>query len=75
MLYIMVKRNFAEFIGGCFRLFLQKQTFKVDTVSQLYPEYYILKVNDFNQVARSPLEKWIYYLNTGDISDNATAPG
>ena len=53
----------------------QKQTFKVDTVSQLYPEYYILKVNDFNQVARSPLEKWIYYLNTGDISDNATAPG
>ena len=53
----------------------QKQTFKVDTVSQLYPEYYILKVNDFNQVARSPLEEWIYYLNTGDISDNATAPG
>ena len=53
----------------------QKQTFKVDTVSQLYPEYYILKVNDFNQVARSPLEEWIYYLNTGDIPDNATAPG
>ena len=24
----------------------QRQTFKVDTVSQLYPEYYILKVND-----------------------------
>ena len=53
----------------------QKQTFKVDTVRQLYPEYYILKVNDFNQVARSPLEEWIYYLNTGDIPDNATAPG
>ena len=53
----------------------QKQTFKVDTGSQLYPEYYILKVNYFNQVARSPLEEWIYYLNTGDIPDNATAPG
>ena len=53
----------------------QKQTFKVDTVSQLYPEYYILKVNDFNQVAKSPLEEWIYYLNTGDIPDSATAPG
>ena len=53
----------------------QKQTFKVDTVSQLYPEYYILKVNYFNQVARSPLKEWIYYLNTGDIHDNATAPG
>ncbi|MFR1242119.1 MAG: PD-(D/E)XK nuclease family transposase, partial [Butyricimonas faecihominis] len=26
----------------------QKQTFKVSEVSQLYPEYYILRVNDFN---------------------------
>ena len=53
----------------------QKQTFKVDSVSQLYPEFYILKVNDFNQVAKSPLEEGIYYLNTGDIPDTATAPG
>ena len=53
----------------------QKQTFKVDAVSQLYPEYYILKVNDFNQVAKTPLEEWIYYLNTGNISSDATAPG
>lgn len=53
----------------------QRQTFKVDKVSQLYPEYYILKVNDFNRVAKSPLEEWIYYLNTGDIPDSATAPG
>ena len=34
-----------------------------------------MKVNDFNQVAKSPLEEWIYYLNTGDIPDSATAPG
>ena len=53
----------------------QKQTFKVDAVSQLYPEYYILKVNDFNQVAKTPLEEWIYYLNTGNIPSDATAPG
>ncbi len=53
----------------------QRQTFKVDAVSQLYPEYYILKVNDFNNVAKSPFDEWIYYLNTGDIPDNATAPG
>lgn len=53
----------------------QRQTFKVDKVSQLYPEYYILKVNDFNEVAKSPLEEWIYYLNTGEIPDAASAPG
>lgn len=53
----------------------QRQTFNVDEVSQLYPEYYILKVNDFNKVAKTPLEEWIYYLNTGNISDTAHAPG
>lgn len=53
----------------------QKQTFKVDRVSQLYPEYYILKVNDFNRVAKTPLEEWIYYLNTGNVPEHATAPG
>ena len=53
----------------------QRQTFNVDEVSQRYPEYYILKVNDFNKVAKTPLEEWIYYLNTGNISDTAHAPG
>ena len=32
----------------------QKQTFKADEVSQLYPEYYILKVNDFDRWSRCP---------------------
>ena len=53
----------------------QKAEFNVDAVSQLYPEYYILRVNGFNKVAKSPLEEWIYYLNTGEIPATATAPG
>ncbi len=53
----------------------QKQTFKVDAVSELYPEYYILKVNDFNKWSKLPLEQWIYFLNTGEIPEDATAPG
>ena len=53
----------------------QKQRFKVDAVSDLYPEYYILKVNDFNRVAKNSLEEWVYYLNTGEVPTNATAPG
>lgn len=53
----------------------QRQTFKVSEVSQLYPEYYILKVNDFNRWSKVPLEQWIYFLNTGEIPEDATAPG
>ena len=53
----------------------QQQKFKVSEVSDLYPEYYILKVNDFNRWSKVPLEQWIYFLNTGDIPDDADAPG
>ena len=57
-----------------FSLF-QRQTFKVSEVSDLYPEYYILKVNDFNKWSKVPLEQWIYFLNTAEIPHDATAPG
>ena len=53
----------------------QRQTFQVDTVSQLYPEYYILRVNDFNKWSVVPIDQWIYFLNTGEIPDEANAPG
>ena len=53
----------------------QRKTFNVSEVSELYPEYYILKVNDFNKVAKTHLEEWIYYLNTGEVPVEATAPG
>jgi predicted transposase/invertase (TIGR01784 family) len=53
----------------------QAEKFKVDTVSKLFPEYYILKVNDFNRLAKTPLEEWIYYLNTGNIPEESNAPG
>ena len=53
----------------------QRQKFNVTAVNDLYPEYYILKVNDFNKWSKVPLEQWIYFLNTGDIPSDATAPG
>lgn len=53
----------------------QQQKFKVDAVSDLYPEYFILKVNDFNKWSKVPLEQWIYFLNTAEIPHDATAPG
>ena len=53
----------------------QQQKFKVDAVSDLYPEYFILKVNDFNKWSKVPLEQWIYFLNTSEIPHDATAPG
>ena len=53
----------------------QQQKFEVSEVSDLYPEYYILKVNDFDRWSKVPLEQWIYFLNTGEIPEEADAPG
>lgn len=41
----------------------------------LYPEYYILRVNDFDKIATTPLDEWIEFLKTGNINSNATAAG
>lgn len=53
----------------------QRQKFSVDEVYQLYPEYYILKVNDFNRWSKVPLEQWVYFLSTSEIPEDADAPG
>ena len=53
----------------------QRQKFSVDEVYQLYPEYYILKVNDFDHWSRTPLDQWLYFLANSDIPEDASAPG
>ena len=53
----------------------QKQKFKADAVSDLYPRYVILKVNDFNHWSRVPLDQWLYFLSHTDIPEDADAPG
>ena len=42
---------------------------------EVFPEYYLIRVNEFNQVAKTPLEEWIQYLKTGVINPDTTAPG
>lgn len=43
--------------------------------TSLFPEYYIIRVNEFNKTATTPLEEWLAYLRTGEIKDDTNAPG
>ena len=43
--------------------------------SEIYPEYFLIRVNEFNKVAVTPLEEWIEYLRSGVIRPDTTAPG
>ena len=43
--------------------------------SEIFPEYILVRVNEFNKVAVTPLEEWVAYLKNGIIKDDTTAPG
>ena len=53
----------------------QKELFKKTSVSELYPEYYVIKTNRFNEVAKDTLDEWIYFLKTAEIKEEFTAKG
>jgi len=44
-------------------------------IGDLYPEYYIIKVNGFDDAAKDTLDEWIYYLKNNRIKDEFTAQG
>lgn len=50
----------------------QVETYKKELVSDIFPEYYVLKVNGFNDVAVTPLDEWIDFLKNDRIKDNPT---
>ena len=43
--------------------------------AEIFPEYVLIRVNEFNQVAVTPLEEWMRYLKSGIIRPDTTAPG
>ena len=53
----------------------QRSKFGVDEVRGIFPEYYILRVNKFDDEIRQPLQEWISFLKTGEIPDAFTAQG
>jgi predicted transposase/invertase (TIGR01784 family) len=44
-------------------------------VADIFPEYYVLKVNDFNGIAIDSLDEWIYVLKNSVVEDNFKARG
>ena len=53
----------------------EKDLMKRKDAGDLFPEYYVLRVNDFDKVASTPLDEWMEFLKTGRINDQAKAAG
>lgn len=53
----------------------QKEEFAKLEVKDIYPEYYILKVNQFKNTIQSKLDEWMYYFKNSKVEPNFEAPG
>ncbi|MBP6387193.1 MAG: Rpn family recombination-promoting nuclease/putative transposase [Pseudarcicella sp.] len=53
----------------------QKTAFLKEKVSDIFPEYYLLKVNQFDGIAKDTLDEWIYFFKNSEVEDSFKAKG
>ena len=53
----------------------QKIRYNREKVGDIFPDYCVLRVENFDEIAKTPLDERVYYLKTTKIPDNFTAQG
>ncbi|MCR5568692.1 MAG: Rpn family recombination-promoting nuclease/putative transposase [Paludibacteraceae bacterium] len=53
----------------------QQNTFRKWPAGNVFPEYFLIRVNQFNELAKTPIEEWMEYIKDGIIKDDTTVPG
>ncbi|MDE6409943.1 MAG: Rpn family recombination-promoting nuclease/putative transposase [Muribaculaceae bacterium] len=42
---------------------------------EVFPEYYLVRVNAYDKIPDTPLDEWMTYLKTGKVKENTRVPG
>ena len=53
----------------------QKELYNKSAVHEIFPEYWIIKAEKFDNTISDKLDEWIYFLKNSEILDTFTAPG
>jgi len=53
----------------------QKALFSKKSVSDIFPEHYLIRVNSFNDNAKNSIDEWIYFFKNSEIKDEFNAKG
>ena len=53
----------------------QKQLFGIEEVSNIFPEHYIINIRNFDDMAKTPLDEWVYFLKNEEIKEYFSAKG
>ena len=53
----------------------EAEELRMNVPQDIFPEYYLIRVNEFNSVATTPIEEWLDYLKNNRIKDDTSTPG
>jgi predicted transposase/invertase (TIGR01784 family) len=53
----------------------QRELYGKDKLHEIFPEYYLIKVNKFDDIAKDTLDEWIYFLKNKEIKSDFKAKG
>jgi predicted transposase/invertase (TIGR01784 family) len=53
----------------------QKALFNKETVSDIFPFHYLIRVNQFDDIAKNTIDEWIYFFKNSEIPDSFKAKG
>jgi len=53
----------------------QAELYKTELIERIFPEYYLIRINNFNDIAKDSLDEWIYFLKNEEIKDDFKAKG
>ena len=53
----------------------QERLYGTYKAHEIFPEYYLIKVNNFDDIATDTLDEWIYFLKNEEIKENFKAQG
>jgi predicted transposase/invertase (TIGR01784 family) len=54
---------------------IQIQKYGINEIASIFPTYFVLKLNSFDDIARDTLDEWIYFLKNNEIKDSFKAKG
>ena len=53
----------------------EEALYRKKNIQDIYPEYYVLRVNSFDHETRNSLDEWVYFLKNEKLPDNYRAKG
>jgi hypothetical protein len=53
----------------------QKELYRANTPSDLYPEYWLLKISNYKNSLKDPFDQWMYFLKNAEVLEDFSAQG